>query len=112
MKTLSYIFKQLYNVIIFIPKLLYAFILVWVNSSEAQKRQYRSAFFWLIILIFGPFAMLWESCPMNSTAMRKKALIEINLKGVNTLTKDEINYNYEYGLEHGWFDEHPELKKY
>lgn len=106
------LFNILEKILVLPFKLLWAIGYVWGHSSEAQKREYRSAFWWSIIIFVAPIMMLWDSCQWRPVVRKRNALIEVNCKGAKSFSNKEVEETYQYGLEQGWFDNHPELKKY
>lgn len=91
------------DLILFVPRLLAALVSAWSNMSSVEKRQFQHSMWWLIILVFGPLSMLWNSCEHRPVAKKRKALIEVNCKGASSMTNKEVEETYQYGLEEGWF---------
>lgn len=91
------------DLILFAPRLITALVLTWSNMSSVEKRQFQHSMWWLIILVFGPLSMLWNSCGYRPIVKKRNALIEVNCKGARTMTNEEVESTYQYGLEEGWF---------
>lgn len=91
------------NIVLFIPRLIYLLISGYNNMSFADRRQFQHSMWWLIILIFGPLSMLWNSCGYRPIVKKRNALIEVNCEGARSMTNDQVEKAYQYGLEEGWF---------
>lgn len=112
MKILVNILKLL-KVLLTIPfQLIWLFGVAWGNATPAQRRSWQSAFWWFLIIIVAPSLMMWNSCELRPVVRKRNALIEVNCKGAKSFSNQEVEEAYQYGLEQGWFDKHPQLKKY
>lgn len=54
--------------------------------------------------------MMWKSCELRPVVKKRNALIKVNCEGAKSFSTNEVEEAYQYGLEQGWFDKHPELK--
>lgn len=75
-----------------------------LNSMRLNwDRETMKSFWWLVILIFGPFSMMWDSCSFRPIVHKKSELIKVNYPGVNAMSNKEIEEAYQYGVDNDWF---------
>lgn len=92
--------KKMITLILSMLSIMFTVIVeVFVNNN----RSIRTPFWWFIILIFGPISMLWNSCEYRPIVQKRNELIRVNCKGAKTMSNEEIEKAYQYGMENEWF---------